>query len=414
MATRYSDYERGSYGRHYADEEDRGYESRERGYGGRGREDRDLIARATDEVRSWFGDEEAGRRRHHDEWRGARGARHDSYGDPRFGREVRARDVMTLAPATVYQSDPVERAARYMREYDCGAIPVVDDEGCLVGMVTDRDITVRLVARGIDVRRAFVDDCMTDEAFACHVNDPIESCMRAMSRHQVRRLPIIDDRGRVLGIVSQGDLARHAGRHTGRGERRAMADVVCAVSEPTNAPYRYADQRKGSVMSQYKPMRAQSRDVRIPAGAAMLEGVPAGATGLLLFAHGSGSSRHSPRNQYVARVIRESGVATLLFDLLTRNEEAIDLATRHLRFDIDLLAERLVGVTIWAQDQGDTRGLRAGYFGASTGASAALLAAAAAGENIGAVVSRGGQTLRARHCRWCSRRRCSSWAGATR
>src|SRR5919202_4192884 len=90
----------------------------------------------------------------------------------------------------------------------------------------------------------------------------------------------------------------------------------------------------------------RTRDVRIPTGAAVLDGelsVPVGAQGVVLFAHGSGSSRHSPRNQYVARVIREAGVGTLLFDLLTREEEAVDSRTRHLRFDIGLLADRLVG-----------------------------------------------------------------------
>src|SRR5436853_1890774 len=143
MATQYSDYERGSYGRHYADEEDRGYESRARNCGGRDREGRDFIDRASDEVRSWFGDDQAERRRHMDERRGARDEQAYLSASTRFGRDVRARDVMTRAPLMVYPSDPIERAARYMREYDCGAIPVVDDDGRLVGMVTDRDITVR-------------------------------------------------------------------------------------------------------------------------------------------------------------------------------------------------------------------------------------------------------------------------------
>jgi putative phosphoribosyl transferase len=148
-------------------------------------------------------------------------------------------------------------------------------------------------------------------------------------------------------------------------------------------------------MSQYRPVEAQGRGVRIPAGKAMLEGeliVPAGVTGIVLFAHGSGSSRHSPRNQYVARIIREAGVGTLLFDLLTREEEAVDLETRHLRFDIGLLARRLVEATAWIQEQDDTQHLRAGYFGSSTGGGAALVAAAAAAEDVGAVVSRGGRS----------------------
>jgi putative phosphoribosyl transferase len=147
-------------------------------------------------------------------------------------------------------------------------------------------------------------------------------------------------------------------------------------------------------MKEYIPMEARVRDVQIDAGPATLEGeliVPPNATGLVLFAHGSGSSRHSPRNQYVARVIREAGAGTLLFDLLTRAEEAMDLATRQLRFDISLLARRLGEATAWTQEQDDTRHLRAGYFGSSTGGGAALVAAAVAGEEIGAVVSRGGR-----------------------
>jgi dienelactone hydrolase len=136
------------------------------------------------------------------------------------------------------------------------------------------------------------------------------------------------------------------------------------------------------------------RGVRIPIADATLEGdlaIPAGASGIAVFAHGSGSSRHSPRNRSVARVIRKAGVGTLLFDLLTREEESVDLYTRHLRFDIELLAERLIRATGWLAEQEEARNLRIGYFGSSTGAAAALMAAARLGEKIGAVVSRGGR-----------------------
>jgi putative phosphoribosyl transferase len=139
---------------------------------------------------------------------------------------------------------------------------------------------------------------------------------------------------------------------------------------------------------------AFAKEVQIPSGVALLDGeliVPAGATGVVLFAHGSGSSRHSPRNQTVAQRIRASGVGTLLFDLLTREEEAVDIQTRHLRFDISLLADRLVDTTRWVWGYDKTRDLRIGYFGASTGAAAALVAAAELGERVGAVVSRGGR-----------------------
>src|SRR5205085_225713 len=138
----------------------------------------------------------------------------------------------------------------------------------------------------------------------------------------------------------------------------------------------------------------RAHDVQIASGAATLEGelrVPAGAQGVVLFAHGSGSSRHSPRNQYVARRIRAAGVGTLLFDLLTREEEAVDIYTRHLRFDIGLLAERLVDATNWLKQSDELERLRVGYFGSSTGGGAALVAAAELGDSVGAVVSRGGR-----------------------
>ena len=138
----------------------------------------------------------------------------------------------------------------------------------------------------------------------------------------------------------------------------------------------------------------EERLVRVAAGPVTLEGnlsLPERARGIVLFAHGSGSSRHSPRNRYVARVLDEAKLATLLVDLLTPDEEAVDLRTAHLRFDIRLLAGRLVGVTDWLTQYPDTRELRIGYFGASTGAAAALVAAARRPDAVGAIVSRGGR-----------------------
>src|SRR5213593_3119892 len=135
-------------------------------------------------------------------------------------------------------------------------------------------------------------------------------------------------------------------------------------------------------------------DVRIEAGREVLFGnlnILENATTLVLFAHGSGSSRHSPRNQFVARTLNNAGLATLLFDLLTQQEEAIDMRTREHRFNIALLAERLVHATKWAKQQEQTRDLRAGYFGSSTGGGAALVAAAEIPEDVGVVVSRGGR-----------------------
>jgi len=151
--------------------------------------------------------------------------------------------------------------------------------------------------------------------------------------------------------------------------------------------------------------------VRIPANGINLEGalvVPSKARGIVLFAHGSGSSRHSPRNNFVAQVLHKAGMATLLMDLLTRQEDSI----YQNRFDIDLLTWRLERATQWIMEQPQSESLVIGYFGASTGAAAALQAAAAFGSSIGAVVSRGGRPdrhgVRSDH----SRRACrGAWLG---
>jgi len=142
------------------------------------------------------------------------------------------------------------------------------------------------------------------------------------------------------------------------------------------------------------PGEGTERLVQVAAGRVTLEGnlrVPAGARGLVLFAHGSGSSRHSSRNRFVARALRQVGLGTLLIDLLTSEEEAVDARTGHLRFDIGLLAERLTGATDWLREEPEAGELPIGYFGASTGAGAALVAAAERPRVVGAVVSRGGR-----------------------
>jgi putative phosphoribosyl transferase len=135
-------------------------------------------------------------------------------------------------------------------------------------------------------------------------------------------------------------------------------------------------------------------EVQIHAGRAVLHGnlnIPENVSALVLFAHGSGSSRHSPRNQFVSRTLNEAGLATLLFDLLTPEEEAIDMQTQEHRFNIDLLAMRLGHSTKWAKQQEQTSNLGLGYFGSSTGGAAALMAAVDAPQNVDAVVSRGGR-----------------------
>jgi CBS domain-containing protein len=230
-------------------------------------------------VRSWFGDEEAERRRGRDEYEAERRERQgerrrgrdeyegerrrgrDEYeGERRRGRdeydaergerqgeswrpgqsinELRASDLMTRNIATVHPNDRIGHAARLMRDWDCGGIPVVDRDDRLIGIVTDRDITTRLVANEADMHDTIVADCMTEGAFACHADDQVRECMRHMSRHRIRRVPIVNNRGKVIGIISQGDLARYAGNYPGQGGRRAMADVLSEVSEPRRASRR--------------------------------------------------------------------------------------------------------------------------------------------------------------------------------
>jgi len=140
---------------------------------------------------------------------------------------------------------------------------------------------------------------------------------------------------------------------------------------------------------------AEVVDVKIEASGVTLPGtivIPQGATGIVVFAHGSGSSRFSPRNRFVANEMNEGGLATLLFDLLTPKEEAMDNRTAELRFNIPFLAQRVVEVTNWLSNQQPTKGLNIGYFGASTGGGAALVAAAMdKSSKVKAVVSRGGR-----------------------
>lgn len=147
-------------------------------------------------------------------------------------------------------------------------------------------------------------------------------------------------------------------------------------------------------MTNEKERRVEERPARIPFEGTTLEAdlsVPVDAKGVVLFAHGSGSSRFSQRNRLVARKLQDAGFATLLLDLLTREEERAEALTRHLRFDIEMLSVRLATVTNWAVAQRGLDGLPVGYFGASTGAAAAIVAAAALPELVGAVVSRGGR-----------------------
>jgi putative phosphoribosyl transferase len=147
-------------------------------------------------------------------------------------------------------------------------------------------------------------------------------------------------------------------------------------------------------MGQTQIESTAAQAVQVPVGDATLQGdlaIPAGASGLVVFAHGSGSGRNSPRNRFVAEQLQNAGLGTLLVDLLTEVEEAVDRQTLHLRFDIELLAARLVGIAEWLSKRGNAAAMPLGYFGASTGGGAALVAAARHPERVAAVVSRGGR-----------------------
>ena len=147
-------------------------------------------------------------------------------------------------------------------------------------------------------------------------------------------------------------------------------------------------------MANTSRVTGETQAVSIPADGMMLQAdltLPPGLRGCVVFAHGSGSSRHSPRNRMVARRLQDQGFGTLLFDLLTAREEAADAITRDLRFDIALLARRLTAATLWLTSHPATRSRPVGYFGASTGAAAALVAAARLPDLVGAIVSRGGR-----------------------
>jgi CBS domain-containing protein len=163
------------------------------------------IASVEDASRPWFGTWKAGRPV--DDQRALQ------FGDNRqtangLNASLRAGDVMTARVMSVRPEDSIEVAARLMSESDCGALPVVDASKQLLGIITDRDIMVRLIAKGVSVPHAQASDCMTDEAFACDVNSSVESCIFAMSWHQVRRIRIVDQDHRVVGILSKGDLER--------------------------------------------------------------------------------------------------------------------------------------------------------------------------------------------------------------
>ncbi len=222
-----------------------------------------------------------------------------------------------------------------------------------------------------------------------HLTHPIRNPMKVIFRGD------LEGAHEGVDITSaDGTLTRIRFRIAARPE---TLDGVLADTQHDNAhrpPAETARRQNRTNTSEKRTTEVHDIAVHIPIDHTMLEGnlaVPESARGTVLFAHGSGSSRRSPRNRFVAHVLQNAGFATLLMDLLTAQEEALDERTAALRFDIDLLARRLIGATWWLLDQSQTAKLPVGYFGASTGAAAALVAATDDAGLVSAVVSRGGR-----------------------
>ena len=144
--------------------------------------------------------------------------------------DLKARDLMRTCEATLRPEDSIERAARLMSQTEDGAMPVVDNAGRLIGIITSRDITMRLIALGASIPHTQVSDCMTAEVFACSADNSLESCVSAMWCHQVKRIPIVDDEHKILGIISQSDLAKYLCEHSERVEPSEMVDILRALA----------------------------------------------------------------------------------------------------------------------------------------------------------------------------------------
>ncbi|HZM88842.1 MAG TPA: CBS domain-containing protein [Blastocatellia bacterium] len=143
---------------------------------------------------------------------------------------VTARDLMKACSVTLRPEDSIERAARFMRETESGSVPVVDGIGRLIGIISERDIAVKLVALGASIPHAQVSDCMIGEAFACSVDSTLESCVSAMSWHQLKSIPVVDDEHKILGTISRSDLACYLCDNPQRTEPDAMTDILWALA----------------------------------------------------------------------------------------------------------------------------------------------------------------------------------------
>jgi putative phosphoribosyl transferase len=327
---------------------------------------------------------------------------------PRGGVPVAFEVAMALhAPLDVYVARKI--GAPGHPEFGIGAIAeggeIVANEAAVTALGVSREQFDRLVEvesreleRRIDHYRRgrqlpnlrARDVVLVDDGLATGVT--AEAAMRAIRHHEPRRVIL------AVPACAPDTVARLS---------RIADEVVCVIAPDhftavgewyvrfgQTSDDEVLDLLDRAAVSSTSRTATGPRPVSMAAGGVTLDGdltMPARATGLVVFAHGSGSGRHSPRNRMVAAALRERGFATLLLDLLTPAEEQLDQRSGHLRFDIDLLAGRLSGATAWASGQEETRSLPVGYFGASTGAGAALLAAGRHPEQVTAIVSRGGR-----------------------
>jgi CBS domain-containing protein len=145
---------------------------------------------------------------------------------------LRVHQVMSREVTAVHAREPLQHAAQIMADRECGALPVLGDRRELVGMLTDRDIAVRAVARGRDPCRAIVADCMTSHPYACHAASCVLDCMREMAQRRVRRVPVLGNRGELVGMITHSDLARYAALAGNPLDQRALCSLLCAVCEP--------------------------------------------------------------------------------------------------------------------------------------------------------------------------------------
>ncbi|HYL08083.1 MAG TPA: CBS domain-containing protein [Candidatus Udaeobacter sp.] len=306
---------------------------------------------------------------------------------------MKVRSVFHAAVACLGPGASLTNAANLMRAGEFGSVAIFEGDR-LTGILTETDI-VRAVSEHRDLDSTALSEYMSlDPVTAGPEEDSMDVAFR-MVQGGFRHLPVVED-GKLIGMVSARDLLEVEAWPPARLRQQTGAGSVDLPVRPRRHQLVEQGPRTEMRAGTRKVASPQAGEVSIPVGDRAIVGdlaVPADAIGIVLFAHGTGSSRHSPRNRFVAGELQKSRIATLLMDLLTLEEERLDEMTEgSLRFDIGLLASRLEAASDWVRSSPSTKDLPIGYFGASTGAAAALLAAGAEWRGkVSAVVSRGGR-----------------------